>query len=327
MTKLMSDNLFRIFATAILILGVTSIQGHVSEPDTIFQKVNDSVSSAPDTSCYVKQRRYLPAVVTAEASLYVVSLAGLWSMWYKDYPQSHFHFFNDNDEWLQIDKAGHFVTSYYISRLTSYSVEWAGMSHRNSVWYGGIAGFTYMTTIEILDGFSSEWGASAGDLTANTFGAILFIGQELLWKDQRITLKYSWHPTKYADYRPDILGRNTFQQMVKDYNGTTLWASGNLYAFGAGRSWIPRWINIAVGYGAEGMTGAVENSTSYEGKPIPHFDRTRQFYLTFDVDLTRIPVKAKWLKLLFNTIGFLKIPAPALEINTGGHIVFHPLYF
>lgn len=323
----MSDNLYLKYFVTILMLGFTTLSPYCSGQDMVSQKFIKTVSNTPDTSTIIEQHSYLPIVVTAEAGLYVVSLAGLWTMWYKDYPQSNFHFFNDNNEWLQIDKAGHFVTSYYISRLTSFSVEWAGMSHRNSVWYGGIAGFTYMTTIEILDGFSAEWGASAGDLTANSCGALLFIGQELLWKDQRITLKYSWHPTKYADYRPDILGRNTFQQMIKDYNGTTLWASGNLYAFGIGRSWIPRWLNIAVGYGAEGMTGATGNSISYEGKPIPHFDRKRQFYLSFDVDLTRIPVKSKWMKLIFNAIGFLKIPAPAIGISTGGPLEFHPLYF
>lgn len=272
-------------------------------------------------------RKRLRSVVAAEAGLYAVSMAGLYSIWYKDYPQSHFHFFDDNDEWLQMDKAGHFVTSYYISRLTAYSVRWAGMSRQNSIWYGGAAGFTYMTAIEILDGFSTEWGASPGDLVANTSGALLYVGQELLWRDQRITLKYSWHPSDYAGYRPDLLGRNWSQQMIKDYNGTTLWFSANLRAFGAGTNWLPEWLNIAVGYGAEGMTGAMGNSLSYDDKPIPQFERYRQFYLSLDIDMTRIPVKSKWLRLIFNAVGFLKIPAPALEYNTKGTVIFHPLYF
>lgn len=274
-----------------------------------------------------KYRKRLRGVIGAEAGLYALSMAGLYSLWYKDYPQSHFHFFDDNNEWLQMDKAGHFVTSYYISRLTAYSVRWAGMSHRNSVWYGGVAGFAFMTTIEILDGFSAEWGASAGDLIANSSGALLYVSQELLWRDQRITLKYSWHPTNYPGYRPDILGQSRPQQVIKDYNGITLWASANINAFGIGKSWIPPWLNLAVGYGADGMTGAVANSDSYNGKPIPPFNRVRQFYLTFDIDLARIPVKSKWLKLLFQAVGFLKIPAPALEYNSGGQFIFHPVYY
>lgn len=279
------------------------------------------------TDSVARYRKRLRRVIGAEAGLYALTMTGLYSLWYKDYPQSHFHFFDDNNEWLQMDKAGHFVSSYYISRLTAYSVRWAGMSHRNAVWYGGVAGFAYMTTIEILDAFSAEWGASAGDLIANTSGALLYVSQELLWHDQRITLKYSWHPTNYANYRPDLLGQTRPQQVIKDYNGITLWASANIHAFGVGRSWIPRWLNLAVGYGAEGMTGAVTNSYSYDGRPIPPFQRVRQYYLTFDIDLTRIPVKSKWLKLLFNAVGFLKIPAPALEYNSGGNFIFHPIYF
>jgi len=272
-------------------------------------------------------RKRLRSVIIAEAGVYTVSMAGLYTIWYKDYPQSHFHFFDDNDEWLQMDKAGHFVTSYYISRLAAYSVRWAGMSRQNSIWYGGVTGFTYMTAIEILDGFSSEWGASAGDLVANTSGALLYVGQELLWRDQRIILKYSWHQSDYAGYRPDLLGRNWPQQIIKDYNGTTLWLSANLRAFGASTAWLPEWLNLAVGYGAEGMTGASANSLSYNGHPVPQFDRYRQFYLSLDIDMTRIPVKSKWLRLVFNAIGFLKIPAPALEYNTKGKVIFHPLYF
>jgi hypothetical protein len=30
--------------------------------------------------------------------------------------------------------------------------------------------------------------------------------QELLWKEQRITPKFSFHSTKYAALRPDVLG-------------------------------------------------------------------------------------------------------------------------
>ena len=36
----------------------------------------------------------------------------------------------------------------------------------------------FLTTVETLDGFSEEWGASWGDLIANTSGTFVFIGQE-----------------------------------------------------------------------------------------------------------------------------------------------------
>ena len=53
----------------------------------------------------------------------------------------------------------------------------------------------------------------------------------------------------------------------------------------------------------------------------------RQFYLSLDVDLTKISTKSKLLKTVFSVVNFIKIPSPTLEFNGKGHIKFHYLYF
>ena len=58
---------------------------------------------------------------------------------------------------------------------------------------------SFLTIIEILDGQSAEWGASSGDLIANSLGSFLAIGQELKWNEQRIQLKYSYIPSQWAE--------------------------------------------------------------------------------------------------------------------------------
>ena len=55
------------------------------------------------------------------------------------------------------------------------------------------------SVIEILDGFSSQYGFSPGDFTANILGSGLFIGQEFAWDDQRIKLKFSFHKKNYGE--------------------------------------------------------------------------------------------------------------------------------
>lgn len=60
--------------------------------------------------------------------IYAGSMAELYYLWYKDYPQTNFHFFNDNSEWLQMDKMGHFFSSYYLSSLMYSSSRWADSS-------------------------------------------------------------------------------------------------------------------------------------------------------------------------------------------------------
>src|SRR6476619_4028013 len=52
------------------------------------------------------------------------SLVYLQKVWYSDYNTGAFHFFNDNGEWQQMDKAGHFYTSYQTSRLMMDAFEW-----------------------------------------------------------------------------------------------------------------------------------------------------------------------------------------------------------
>ena len=187
-------------------------------------------------------------------------------------------------------------------------------------------GIGYLTVIEILDGFSSQWGFSPGDMTANTLGAGLFVGQQLAWKEQRIQLKWSYHQTKYAQYRPDLFGKNLDEQWVKDYNGQTYWLSANIKSFLKKESKFPAWLNLAFGYGAEGMTGAAYNSTSYNGQASPPFQRYRQFYLSGDIDLSRIHTRSKTLHGILNALSFIKIPFPTLEFSRG-KIISRPLYF
>lgn len=297
---------------------MVSVSGMAATNDTL-------TAPAPDSTTLNNKR--LAGVLIAQGVIYTGSLAGLYFLWYADYPQSSFHFFNDSGEWMQVDKAGHMTAGYLISNLAYASYRWAGMERKKAIWYGGLLSFAYMTNIEILDGFSAEWGFSAGDFIANTAGCFLFVGQQLLWDEQRFRIKYSFHPTKYADYRPDLLGENFIQQMFKDYNGQTYWLSGNISSFLPKTSRFPRWLNVAVGYGAEGMTGAFTNPGESGGTPIPSFERYRQFYLTLDVDLSRIRTKSKTLHTILSVVNILKIPLPTLEFNTKGQVLFHPIYF
>ena len=272
-------------------------------------------------------KKRLTAVLTTEAALYAGSMTGLYFLWYSDYPQSNFHFKNDNKDWLQLDKMGHITTAYHVGMLGYEALKWTGIDNKKALWYGGSLGFLFLTTVEVFDGFSTEWGASWGDVAANAFGTAFFIGQQALWNEQRILIKYSYHNTKYAKYRPDLLGSNTLESMLKDYNGTTFWMSGNIHAFLNPESKFPKWLNIAFGYGANGLLGSRYNATHYNGEQLPYFDRVRQYYLSADIDLSRIPVKNKTLKFVLKTLNFIKIPLPTIEYNSANKWVFHAFYF
>lgn len=258
-----------------------------------------------------------------EASLATVSLVGLNQLWYAEYPRSKFHTFNDNDQWLQMDKMGHVFSSYQIGRIGANILEWSGESEKNQLIYGSTLGLAFLTTVEIFDGFSEEWGFSWGDMLANVSGTGLYVGQELLWKEQRITLKFSFHRTDYAAQRPDVLGNGFVEEMLKDYNGQTYWLSANLHSFFK-ESNIPRWLNVAFGYGAEGMlTGNNESVNNL----IINEERRRQYYLSLDVDLTKIKTNSHVLKSVFDVLNVIKVPFPTLELDGKNGLKAHFIYF
>lgn len=280
-----------------------------------------SQGSAHADSSMVRHDR-LKAVAWGESALAAGSLGGLYFLWYAGYDQSPFHGINDNGEWLLMDKGGHMTSSYYMSKVTFDLLRWSGMDQRRALLFSAPVGFTYLGIVELMDGVSEAWGASPGDLLANTTGTILFAGQQLLWQEQRLQLKWSFHRSPYTAYRPSALGSNLIQEMLKDYNGQTFWLSANLWSLSGRSERMPEWLNIAVGYGGEGMLGARENPVN-----LPYFERYRQFYISPDIDLSRIRVESEWLGLLLRSLNFIKLPMPAFSLDSRGQFSFHPLYF
>ncbi|HEY8734881.1 MAG TPA: DUF2279 domain-containing protein, partial [Puia sp.] len=227
----------------------------------------------------------LKTVVITELATGVAISAGLYFLWYRKHPRSHFHFFNDNAEWLQMDKMGHATTAYNVAAIQYDLMRWSGVNNNTSIAIGGLTALGYMSIIEIFDGFSSKWGFSKGDMFANIFGAALFAAQQKGWNQQRISLKWSFHLSPYAQYYPAELGSGFFSRILKDYNGQTYWISFNAASFLPAKSGFPYWLNLSFGYGAEGMIGARTNPTVIDGKPIPAFTRYRQFYFAPDANL------------------------------------------
>ena len=266
-----------------------------------------------------KPRRNI--AVISEVSLASMALIGLNQLWYANYEKSKLHSINDNNEWLQMDKLGHVYSSYQLGRIGAEVLNWSGVSQKDQLIYGATLGFGFLTTVEVFDGFSKEWGFSWGDVMANAAGTGLYIGQELLWKEQRISLKFSFHQTSYAMQRPDKLGKSFQEQVLKDYNGQTYWLSANLHGFFKDSS-IPKWLNLAFGYGAEGM---LTGRKDIDNQLLTNNKRYRQFYISFDVNLNNIETNSHFLRTIFSVINSIKVPFPSLEFSRN-KCVFRLLY-
>lgn len=251
---------------------------------------------------------------------YAVGLTTLSAAWYGENGFDKFKFFNDNAEWNQVDKFGHAFSTYQITNIGYNVLKRTELNDREAVFWAAGISFAMFIPIEILDGFSPDYGFSWGDIAANAIGSGLFLGEHLLWKEQRIKMKFSFHQTEYAAYRPEILGKNYLQQMLKDYNGQTYWFSFDIHAF-AKQSKFPKWLNLAAGYGANGMVYAREEENNANG-----FESYRQYFLGIDFDLSYIKTNKKWLKTVLFFADMIKWPAPAIEINKNG-VKGHLFYF
>lgn len=266
---------------------------------------------------------------------YGSAMIGLYSAWYKDYPQSGFHTFNDWPEWKQVDKVGHLYSAYVESRGSMELWRWTGIDRKKRIWIGGMSGAFYQTVIETLDGFSEQWGWSWADFGANILGSGMLVAQELAWNDQRIKLKFSFHKKNYSDQQlqqrtESLFGRSDAERFLKDYNGQTYWASANIRSFFP-KSNIPSWLGVSVGYGAEGLFGGTENIAKdkngniiFERTDVP---RRRQWYIAPDIDLSKIKTNSKALNLFLTFLSAFKFPAPALELNPHSKAKLYFLYF
>ena len=235
--------------------------------------------------------------------------------WYHDKKRVPFHFYNDFKGWNQVDKLGHFYVSYLESNVGYSILKKFNFSEKKALYFGGFQGLILETPIEFLDAYHQGWGFSVSDMVANAFGSVFFIMQQKIFNEQLIKPKLSFSKSIYSSEANGLLGKKTLiSQFIYDYNGYTYWFSfspNKIFKFKK----VPKWLNLAIGYGANGMLGEFENKSMYKGKEIPSFKRYRQFYLSLDIDFSKVRTKSRFVNKIFDVLSYIKIPLPTLELS------------
>lgn len=271
-----------------------------------------SLSAIAQSDSISQRRKWL--VGGANAVIYTSTTILLNEVWYKSFPKSNFHSFNDSREWLGMDKIGHSYTAYQLTATQYGAWKWAGVPEKKAIWLAGSISWGYQFTVEVLDGFSAEYGFSWADITANTLGDCLFMGQQLAWKDQRIRLKFGYTSSPYAALRPNVLGANFPEKLLKDYNAQSYWLSTSPASFLPETSRFPRWLAFSVGYSIDAKIKGNENSYTvndfnYRAHP--------EYALSLDIDWSKIPFRKPWLKKLVKPLNALKFPFPSVYWRNG----------
>ena len=197
-----------------------------------------------------------------------------------------------------------------------------------------------------MDGFSAQWGFSLADIGANTLGIGIFAAQQKWLGKQVISIKESVWPVNHNNQTyaaleepsqsitlnkraEQLFGTSLAEQLLKDYNAQTYWASFNINALlSDGNKW-PSWLNIALGYSAKNMYGGFENKWTNNGLSFDATDkdRYRQYFLALDLNLPGIKTQNPTLRTILNVLNIFKTPSPAIEFNSRKEIHFHLVYY
>ncbi|MDX1445080.1 DUF2279 domain-containing protein [Lishizhenia sp.] len=245
----------------------------------------------------------------------------LQSVWYDK--AASFHIVNDGDSWLGMDKTGHAFSAYHIQKQAQHLYIWANYSHNKSILYSAGISILFQSSFEVLDGFQKKYGFSWPDMYANVSGIALFSAQQFLWKEERIRLKFSYSPSPYAKLRPEVLGQNFQERLLKDYNGQSYWLSFSPFQLFNSSLHFPKWIQLSLGYS---VNEKVKGSENYFSTTTQEYHAYSQFLFSLDFDFSQMNIRNKSLKKVLSIFNTLKIPFPALSFSQN-QIHFHPLYF
>ena len=266
----------------------------------------------------------LIGVSASIATVWSGSMIGLSQVWYKDVEKTSWHTFDDSRNWLQMDKVGHVYTAYKLNQLNTDFYMWSGLSSQKAVWFGTGISIGYQTTLELFDSFSTKWGWSWADVASNTIGTFMYTGQRLIWDEERIIPKFSYHPTDFAAIRPNVFGSSFPESLLKDYNGQTYWLSFSPGSFTKGDQ-FPEWLCFSIGYSAHDKLVGSEEYYLDETTGLDYHSK-RELIFSMDIDFSKLPVKKPWAKMLVKQLNYLKVPFPALIIR-GGQLKGSGLYF
>ncbi|MCC7297519.1 MAG: DUF2279 domain-containing protein [Bacteroidia bacterium] len=259
------------------------------------------------------------AVWSVNTGVPVAMYAVLYNTWYKDYGLQKFHWTNDGQNWLQMDKVGHAFSGYFLAVNSAASFRYAGYNNKKSAVFGTAVSLGFQTALEYFDGRSPQWGASSGDLISNAVGAAFGGAQAFIWGKVKVPFRVTFRTTALHNIRPEILGSTLPERLLKDYNGQTYWLDFNFRKMGIKPNWWPKWLGISIGYSAEGMVGGDDNiwiDKNGNTQDYSSIIRYRQYLISPSLAFGYLKPKNKILRTLLLITDYWRLPMPTMEFNS-----------
>lgn len=323
-----NDDDFFAYARKNIYLNLTMQEYTETQTGSAFQNNN----YIPDSIFrYANQPRFtmtgeLPYLVSKPKLLNIVALTGIFGaifygqhtiqqsdVWKETGP---FHFMEDIQYALWVDKFGHIYGGYATSYLFTEAFITSGFGWELSNILGSVMGLGYMSYIEVLDGFSKGFGFSPTDYYANVLGAGFFLAQYYVPCLQNFNPKFMYVNPKWLGEKD----RNPHESFIDNYSAQTFWLSINVQNLFGGvvARYVPEWLELSIGYAAyslcypplEGCDPSVSEQVS------PDAWGNRKIIISVDYNLVKLlpdgPPFWNWFKQNFK---LFKLPAPAIEFG------------
>lgn len=237
------------------------------------------------------------------ASLTLVAYgAAYWLIFARGWWQEsggHFHFENDFDYALNLDKFGHFAAGVLLGESFYEGYHWAGLTEFKSYLFAGLSAFATHVAIDVKDGFAPQWGFSVFDVLSGSLGGFLPMAERYVPLFKYIDLKWSYWINTDVYYDHSKTGVFT-----DDYVNQTFWVSLKPYRLlpRAARDYYPSWLAFAVGL-------SIDDGV-FTGDPHP----SREVYVAMDYDLEAFRPQSRWARTLVKYLNYIKFPAPTLQV-------------
>lgn len=241
--------------------------------------------------------------VAAVASLTLIAYgAAYWLVFEKgwwDDERSHFHFENDFDYALNLDKFGHFAAGVMLGEGFYEGYRWAGTSEFQAYLFAGLSAMMTHVAIDVKDGYSPEWGFSIFDVLSGTIGGFYPMAERYIPIFKYIDLKWSYWINTKVYYRQSDTGIFT-----DDYVNQTFWASFKPYRLlpAAARQYYPSWLAVAAGLSIDEKV--------FTREPHPR----REVYIALDYDLEAFRPQSRMARQVIKFLNYFKLPAPAVQV-------------
>lgn len=223
-----------------------------------------------------KQRRWRSGLIIGGYSALLAWYG--YSNWWK---QSSDHFNVRHEHWFGADspkggtdKLGHAYSVYVTTRLLTHSLRWAGYPHRNAIKIAGISAIAISLGVELLDGFTRDFGFSYEDFTMNLVGAS--VGMYL----QRSPKSDEMFDFRLLYERSTQARKMGINDPIDDYAGQTYLMIFKLDGIDA-LAGLPviKYLEFALGYGAKGYQPLAAGDL---------FPKERTIYYGISANLTKM---------------------------------------